>query len=218
MPSGCMRAERHHALALAEQVGQDADIGHLDAGAAVGDAELARRDDRHRSTRCTLPCSTRPPRRKVRPGAGALLARSDGARKNTRLSRNADSASAVAEPRPRPQASSDPETAALAGHRRAARRGSIAASRRCAARMRRKAATRERRRDRHAQRIGRDDDRADASCGGLVGPRHQQRADAPLHHRGAGARDDDGGEAPACSRARRPAAATACRHTWSARR
>ena len=135
----------------------------------------------------------------MRPGAGALAARSDGARKNTRLSRNANSASAVAEPRPRPQASSNPEAAALAGHRMAwlpgrRARGSIAASRRCAVRMRRKAATRERARDQHAERIGRDDVRQVGHAGASSCPRHQQGADAPLHHRGAGPRNDDGGE------------------------
>ena len=105
VPSGCMRAERHHALPLAEQVGQDAGIGHVDRRAPVGDAEL--RDRRAAVARRAARCRPRPGRRGAAcgPAPAACAARSEGATKNTRLSLNADRPSAVAEPSPRPQAS-----------------------------------------------------------------------------------------------------------------
>jgi hypothetical protein len=58
-------------------------------------------------SRCTLPDSTSPPRRKARSGVGRCSAvmMSDGERKKTRLSWKAVSVSAVALPRPMAQSS-----------------------------------------------------------------------------------------------------------------
>ena len=185
------RPDRDDALALAEQVGQHAAIGHLHRRAAVGYAKPRRRMAvGDRALHAAL--LDQPAEPEVRPGSRSLAAISDGEMKNTRLS-GTRSAPAPSPSRGRAAGQQRIKAGGACGSSPAAARGSTAPAAglppACAGtpqRMRRAGSQ-------HTQRVGRSDERQMRHAR-LVRARHQQRAHATLHHRRPQPRHHDGGE------------------------